>query len=260
MHSYIKSANIQLTGDDGSIYLDAPILFSPGLNIISGENGTGKTQVLLFLKSYLGDQTKVITGDPLPRVAAFSPKRNADKNIATQIISNIRQQGIELDFFDQQLMNSSITDTGFTSYRSFGEYFIVCIEDLVRDRTITYIEAVEKVKSEFDSILSQVFPGYTLHAKWENKNISLSASKNNQIVPLHRLSCGEHEVLSLTFNLYGSRQKLDCFLIDEPELHLNWQLENGLFEFFKWFCHEFSKQIIVATHSRIIFQENFRQT
>jgi ABC-type cobalamin/Fe3+-siderophores transport system ATPase subunit len=259
MHSYIKSANIQLTGDNGFIFLDTSISFCSELNIVSGENGTGKTQVLLFLKNFIGDQAKVITDNPPVQLAAFSPKRNADKNVAAQVIASIRQQGIGLDFFDQELINSSIQEAGFTSYRSFSQYFIVSVEDLVRDGTVTYVEAVEKIKFEFDLILSRVFPGYSLNAVWENKSLSLSVIKNNQIVPIHRLSCGENEVLSLVFNLYGSRKKLDCFLIDEPELHLNWQLENGLFEFFKWFCHEFGKQIIVATHSRVIFQDNFKQ-
>jgi energy-coupling factor transporter ATP-binding protein EcfA2 len=259
MHSHIKSANIQLAGENGFIFLDAPISFSPELNIVSGENGTGKTQVLLFLKKFIRDPTRVVTDNPDLQLAAFSPKRNADKNVAAQVIATIRQQGIGLDFFDRELIDSSIQDTGFASYRSFSQYFIVSVEDLVRDGTTTYTDAVEKIKLEFDLILSRVFPGYSLNAVWENKSLSLSVKKNNQIVPIHRLSCGENEVLSLVFNLYGSRKKLDCFLIDEPELHLNWQLENGLFEFFKWFCHEFGKQIIVATHSRVIFQDNFKQ-
>ncbi len=52
--------------------------------------------------------------------------------------------------------------------------------------------------------------------------------------------------------MYHSRDEGDIFLIDEPELHLNWSLELKLFEYFKYFCQSFKKQIIAATHSTIV--------
>ena len=46
-------------------------------------------------------------------------------------------------------------------------------------------------------------------------------------------------------------------MIDEPEIHLNWSLEEKLFKFFDWFCSEFDRQIIVVTHSRVAFLEEY---
>jgi hypothetical protein len=71
------------------------------------------------------------------------------------------------------------------------------------------------------------------------------------------LSCGQQEVLSLLFNVYVSKKKYDVYLIDEPEIHLNWNLEKGLFNFFEWFCNTHDKQLIVVTHSRVIFKDPF---
>ena len=41
------------------------------------------------------------------------------------------------------------------------------------------------------------------------------------------------------------------------EIHLNWNLEIGLFEYLDWYCEKYRKQVIVSTHSRVIFRERF---
>ncbi len=47
-------------------------------------------------------------------------------------------------------------------------------------------------------------------------------------------------------------------MIDEPELHLNWALEERLFKFLRKFAINNKKQVIVSTHSRIIFSQEFK--
>lgn len=76
-------------------------------------------------------------------------------------------------------------------------------------------------------------------------------------IPLEGLSLGEQDVLSLITYLYASRDANDAYLIDEPEVHLNWHLEEGLFGYLLEFCDRCQKQIIVATHSRIAFTDRF---
>ena len=44
---------------------------------------------------------------------------------------------------------------------------------------------------------------------------------------------------------------------DEPEVHLNWHLEERLFNFLDDFCETAAKQAIVVTHSRTIFKPRF---
>jgi predicted ATP-dependent endonuclease of OLD family len=54
-----------------------------------------------------------------------------------------------------------------------------------------------------------------------------------------------------------TRSKIDVYVIDEPEVHLNWNLEKKLFKFFDNFSKDNDKQIIVTTHSRIVFQPEY---
>ncbi len=64
-------------------------------------------------------------------------------------------------------------------------------------------------------------------------------------------------MIALMCALIYSKNSAETFLIDEPEIHLNWSLEEKLFEFFDWFCSTFERQIIVVTHSRVIFLEKY---
>ena len=49
----------------------------------------------------------------------------------------------------------------------------------------------------------------------------------------------------------------DVFIIDEPEVHLNWHLEERLFSYLKYFSDTYGKQLIIATHSRVVFKPDF---
>ena len=48
---------------------------------------------------------------------------------------------------------------------------------------------------------------------------------------IEALSLGETSILALALNVYTTRNSNDVYLIDEPEIHLNWHLEQQLFEF-----------------------------
>jgi energy-coupling factor transporter ATP-binding protein EcfA2 len=76
-------------------------------------------------------------------------------------------------------------------------------------------------------------------------------------LPIEGLSTGQQEVLGLLANIYTSRHKTDVYLIDEPEVHLNWHLEEKLFAYLDDFCRLNGKQAIVATHSRTMFASRF---
>jgi len=45
----------------------------------------------------------------------------------------------------------------------------------------------------------------------------------------------------LIFALFYGKDLVQVYLIDEPEIHLNWQLEEKLFEFLNWFSNEYKK-------------------
>ena len=137
-------------------------------------------------------------------------------------------------------------------------------ENKVDIESKTKATAINETRDDFNHVLQMVFPDYKIKAEWTIDNtikqgrLELSIQKFD-LEPLNheQLSTGERELLALIFSIYSSKNYEDIILLDEPEIHLNWSLEKGLFIFLDWFCEEFSKQIIVVTHSRIIFDSKF---
>lgn len=249
---YIQSIPINLFGG----IFNSEILFQNGLNILSGENGTGKTSVINLLKS---DTNKIFfENNPTSRIVVFNPLRNAEKNTQEQIFQSLRAQNLSLKTLNEAFRGFTINDRYLTVYHSFGELFILTYEDVFQGGGISIETAVNQTRDDFNDVLKRVFPGYEIVAAWKDKRLHLSIKKQEGIeIPINSLSRGESEVFALLFNIYANKNEEDIFLIDEPEIHLNWDLERGLFKFLYWFCEEFDKQIIVATHSRIIFEKEF---
>lgn len=146
-------------------------------------------------------------------------------------------------------------DKTFQAYPPFGELFAYYFE-LKDAEGGNRIETMNNVKDEFNIVMKKIFPNYTIIAEW-NERPKITIQKNDSFLTLDQLSLGEQEMLSLLFNLYISRDQFDIFLIDEPEAHLNWSLEVSLFKFLNWFCETYNKQIITATHARVIFTDEF---
>ncbi len=249
---FIESISVNLFNG----IFNSEIRFQDGLNIISGENGTGKTQLIQRLKNDAG--RKFIHNKPSDRIVAFNPLRNAEKRTQEQIVQRLRSQDLSLKKINDALKGFAINDWQLTTYYSFGEIFVLTYEDLLLDGGVTIEEAVNQTKDSFNKILTQVFPQYEIIAEWQDKRLDLLIKKQEDIkIKINELSRGESEVFALLFSIYASRDQEDIFLIDEPELHLNWDLERGLFRFLDLFCEEYKKQIIIATHSRVVFESEF---
>ncbi len=139
MRNHLVTANLNIL----SGLLQGTMEFTPGLNIISGENGTLKTQLLHALRG--GAAVASEPGVAL-RMQTFSPTRNSGA-----------------------------------------------------------------------------------------PRINMSKNRNVEF-PIEALSMGEQEVLSLILSVNTSRENVDVYLIDEPEVHLNWHLEERLFAFLDDFC------------------------
>ena len=249
MSNFIKSADLNIQGG----LLQGNMSFNPGLNIISGENGTLKTKTLHFLKA-----SAVNFNDPaIPcRRQAISPKRNAQRRAFRQVFEQSRQQNLKLD---KVINERNINDAAFEDYPALGDLFYVVYEDLCKDGG-NQKNKMEETANEFNKVIQKIFPNYELEAIWNTTTGSpdISIKKNKSIsVPLEGLSLGEQEILSLAANIYSSRNTYDVFLIDEPEVHLNWHLEERLFEFFDEYCEEYSRQIIIVTHSRVVFSRRY---
>lgn len=251
MNNHIVTAEINIL--DGLLYKSIP--FSNGLNILSGENGTCKTQVLTQIKSH-----KIKASDPgsLPKIIAYSPKRNSERKKIENIFTEMRQQNRMLIKYIDEKAATVFQDSTFVTYASFAELFFLDFESQCKDGG-NRIEKMDELTREYTHIIKKLFVDYELVSEWDDSSgfPQISVRKKGTDIKVDSLSLGEQEILSLVFNLYASRERNDIFLIDEPEIHLNWHLEEALFNFFDWFCESNNKQMVVATHSRIVFQSKF---
>lgn len=247
------------------------INFQSGLNIISGENGTFKTKLIQAIATSIANKgnfhpmrqeisdvkLKLINVEEEIKVIFISPKRNSEKRSINAIVENLRNQmqniHTEMSVFNQ------FEDNTFKTYPSFGELFYKSFSEKAKSGG-GQVDSMNEVLQEFNDVVQQIFIDYKLIASW-SKDLGrpdLKLDKGNRgIVPIESISLGEQEVLSLVLNLYDNRNSCDTIFIDEPETHLNWHLEEKLFEYFVDYSKNYNKQLIIITHSRIIFWEKF---
>lgn len=256
MNRYIENITVNLF--DGRFAQE--IHFKNGLNLISGENGTGKTNLLITLKTSgnsAPDAQGAVVQSGNMSVFAISPKRNSERKTVESAFNYLKQQNRKLaNYLDEY--NRGLQDNTFETYAPFGELFAAYFD--YKDASGgNRIETMMGVKDEFNLVMQKIFPGYEIMAYWDEAvgNPRIQIKKNGYELTLDKLSLGEQEMLSLLFNLYISRERYEVILIDEPEVHLNWSLGMNLFRFLEWFCETFNKQIIASTHSRVIFTPDF---
>jgi predicted ATPase len=260
---YIKSITVnEFNGKFNQI-----IEFNPYLNILSGINGTGKTKVLKLLKqgTNVNIEPHELQFHQL-KILVLSPKRNAEKRAQQELLQYIRTTNANLKNRIQEALNKQIRDETYDLYSSFAELFYLRFEKL---RSQNFDSKTQQdILNEFvqevnDNVVSIILPGYEIKAEWNSETDSLNLivykQYQNDEVSLENLSTGEQEILSLAFNIYLTKDEINIFLIDEPEIHLNWTVEKNLFDFLKKFSETYRKQIIVSTHSRIIFDPSFHE-
>lgn len=253
----MKAASVTVNDFNGAI--NFTINLQRGINIIAGENGTGKTRLLQALKSGQTVQVYDSQSYNTRRLFAINPKRNSQRRELNQIIQQMRRDNRSYVNLSTEAVDKHFDAGGYDNYSSFGELFLYYFDKLDRsggDRR----GSMQAVVSEFNSIIESVFKDYEISAKWdEQQGLPLPiVKKRGMEVPITGLSCGEDELFSLVLNLYSLRDQFDIFLIDEPETHLNWHLEKMLFSFLKKFANDNDKQLVIATHSRIVVDPDLK--
>jgi predicted ATPase len=236
--------------------------FESGVNFLSGENGTGKSRLLQFVKERSSEPAVVITNDGsvITRIAFYNPKRNAQKREIAGLLQEMRQQGKTHEAVISQL-NQNYADQGYVEYPNFTDFFVGAVDNAIGRRMMKADKAVEYVRKEFESVIQKVLPHFTVSAKWDNTSNppqpQLLLNKYAHQLSPTQVSVGENEILALVFSVFSSRDTYDLYLLDEPEVHLNWSLEKNLFDFFDWFAKKYNKQIIIATHSPVVFESKY---
>lgn len=256
MSNYITKVNTELF----SGLFRQEVNFTDGLNIISGTNGTGKTQFLNWIFSQKNNPAYISFSDNSQRkeIIVFSPKRNAEKVLAENFQSQFGYDKSKQTQAIQQFFSQQLQDTNIQSIRAIVHYLVESAELLVNSNQYKKVDASNTIKEEYQKVLSQIFD-YQLDFSWNVTNSRYEAKiiKNGNNVSLDTISAGENAIISLVFAIYFTRDFADVYLIDEPEVHLNWSLEEKLFTFLESFCKTYNKQIITVTHSRIIALEKY---
>ena len=252
MGNHIVSANLNVFNG----ILSGTMHFTPGLNIISGENGTLKSQLLQSLRN-----GSAVASEPSPslRMQAISPKRNSERRATEQILQHFRQNNRTWEVNQNERTGANINVSGFDNYPSLADLYYLLFEHRCKDGNDRRVH-MAAVASEFNGVIQAVFPQYCILATWDEVLGAprIRMSKNSDVeFPIEALSMGEQEVLSLILSMSTGRDNVDVYLIDEPEVHLNWHLEDRLFCFFDDLCETYGKQAVVVTHSRTIFKPRF---
>lgn len=250
--NYIERSNVNI--HNGTLAGAMP--FEPGLNLIAGENGTLKTQFLRALKT--GNHIAAVPNQVVV-TQAISPKRNAERRAADAIFTTFRQQSRTVDMLFNERVNAQMNDTTFEPYPSLGELYYLVFEQRQRDGQRPSVERMNELTDEFNAVIRQIFPKYRLESEWSDQTGAprIHVQKEGAAkFPIEALSLGEQEILSLVLSLHVHQSRVDTFLIDEPEVHLNWHLEERLFNYLSDLC-DAGTQAIVVTHSRAIFKPRF---
>jgi len=235
------------------------IEFKDGLNLISGENGTCKTYLLREIKSAETEPHNRRRQTGSEKVYAISPKRNSARTAIQQVLRQIRSNDHNFRERSEREISRTIEDTTFQDFFSITELFSIQYDELCKKGEKPNPDYAQDVINDFNMVISKVFADYKFECSWDadSGNPKVEMIKNGTKVPLDKVSCGEQEMFSLMLNLHVNREKYDLFLIDEPEVHLNWNLEEKVFHYLLDFATEYRRQLIVTTHSRNVLKEEF---
>ncbi len=259
--AYITKAKVSLTSGIG----DLDLAFNKGLNFLAGENGTGKSRTLEYIKSHITEMGTIIETDsgevvPAEKVAFYNPKRNNQKREVVGLIEQMQREGKNARTL-RSLVSQNYSDHNFVEYPSLAELFTLSIDDEIRTKDTSPSDAVATISTAMSLVMGRVMPEIKVDAQWNTttNEAYMALVKNGVRLTPSNLSVGENEIISLALSIYLFREAHDVYLIDEPEVHLNWSLEQKLFDFLKWFADEHDKQLIVVTHSPIVFEKKFKK-
>ena len=228
---------------------------NPHLNLISGINGSGKSKLL----SEIEQQSRQAG----LRVAVYSPSRSIEIRKFKQSVQEIfsSQRKIKDDL--KNAYNRKLEELSHQTYPPFSDIVLYHYHEArnVTPEGVDQITILKRTVREFNNILRRLYSEYQIvDLKLEEADVPDFVIKKFGFlkVTTDQLSVGETESISLAFQLYEARDEYDVFLIDEPEIHLNWSFEKYFFDYLNWFAKEYDKQIVVATHSMIVFEEGYK--
>ncbi len=131
--------------------------------------------------------------------------------------------------------------------------------EMLRQQGGAATEGRKSLSATLGDLVRQFFPGKTFEGVRSNEAGELEFSVvlgDKQKHDINELSSGEKEILFGYLRLRNSAQRHSVVLLDEPELHLNPKLIQGLPQFYqKYIGEELDNQIWTVTHSDAFLRE-----
>jgi predicted ATPase len=253
---------------------------NPDVNILVGENGTGKSSLLTLLNLVLNTvkadfSDKFITSESVviydnKDMKIFDGRVSLGRFAGTPpILRNVAQGGkhhiLNIDYlttFDMNLIMKSDERTPVKTFLDvllkkaldeFTAYELRQTRKAARNE-MTFAQALEK-KNYLVSTINRLFKTTEKRVDDEQGDVAFRLY-NGKKLSVYDLSAGEKQLLLILLTVIVQEEKPSVLLLDEPEisLHILWQHELiTIIRTLNPNC-----QIILATHSLSLFTKNWR--
>jgi ABC-type cobalamin/Fe3+-siderophores transport system ATPase subunit len=258
---------------------------NPDVNILVGENGTGKSSLLTLLKYALGgdkgysekyifakkikiyenDHKEIFDGDAILSSFALPEKKIEKKAFSVRGKKSCTLNIDYLSTFDTNLLSQSDYQANSWEVRTELDFLLkILLNEFVTyelrqtrkaaRNEITFAQALEK-KNYLVATINRLFKNTNKRIDDEQGDFAFRLNKNKKL-SVYDLSSGEKQLLLILFMVMRQEEKPSVLLLDEPEitLHILWQHE--LIEIIRTLNP--NCQIIMATHSLSLFTKKWR--
>ncbi len=240
----------------------------PDVNILVGENGTGKSTILKFIESFFKGENAII------RLKSEFMKIVLDNGVSTgmtnhdilplewpmtypvKLLQTFESKLLEKDIISQITQKDVQNSLDLELYNLETEYWKYQIELFERIVNQGFSkEEVNKNHTIFIQKINQLFKTTGKVFGQNSKDKTIVFKQNGIELSLYELSSGEKQMLIILLTVLLQDEKPSILLLDEPEIsmHLTWQYE--LIEIIRTLNP--NCQVIIVTHSPSIFTDGW---
>jgi len=224
---------------------------NPGINVIAGKNGSGKSQLLMTIADQYGNQTlnhegfknisiKTVVITPKPKKVLWRPAiRKIGENARGQEYANLTPLSYVSTNYGPDYGYSYNVDERFQ--RLHDTITNLYIAGNLKTSAQEDVEVWSKIVSSFKKVFDKELAG---EYKKEGGRVGLKLSSG--VSAFHTLSTGELEFISLLRDLL-TEPEVDLFLIDEIDAHFHPDLQYKLVSEINDIIQ--GKYLLLTTHS-----------